>query len=131
MVALRSLLTVTSAVLASPQLGIETGSVPCKHERICEHRCHSLPLSRSGSAERSPEVTASREPGADIPPDRKVRELSRGERDRRSDPNLRPVTFFIFFAGAAGAGIVATDLVVAAMDSLNRSWFFASIEREL
>ena len=54
----------------SPQLAIETGSVPCKHERTCEHRCHSLSASRSGSAEQLPEVPACREPGAVIPPSR-------------------------------------------------------------
>ena len=91
-----------------------------------------------------PEVPACREPGAAIPP-RRVREKDRAsmryecgssrvnawERDGRIDPSLRPVTFFIFLAGAAGAGIVATDLVVIAMDGLNRGWFFATIEREL
>src|SRR5215510_6222521 len=94
----------------------------------------SMPLTSSESQWFSRTVTrrtASREPGADIPPGRKVRELSRGERDRRSDPNLRPVTFFIFFAGAAGAGIVATDLIVAAMDRGSGYRFFAAIQRKL
>ena len=172
MAALRPLPAVTLAVLDSPQLGIETGSVPCKHERTCEHRCHSLSASRSGSAEQLPEVPACREPGAVIPPSRvrkggaqsgsrfcwegkleltealrresQPREFQKGSAQenpegslwRRGSENvsgvvLRAVAFLILLSTPAGTRVVATDLVIIAMDGLGRHRFFASIEREL
>jgi hypothetical protein len=44
---------------------------------------------------------------------------------------LCPVTLLIFFPTSAGAGIIATNLVVTAMDGLNRGRLFPAIEREL
>ena len=43
---------------------------------------------------------------------------------------LRSVALLVFFSTAAGAGVVAADLVVAVLNSLRRDWFFSAIEDE-
>ena len=42
----------------------------------------------------------------------------------------RPVALLVFFSAAAGAGVVASDFVVASLNSLRCDWFFSAIEDE-
>ena len=56
--------------------------------------------------------------------------LTLWERGGRSDPTLHSVALLVFFPAAAGAGVVATDFVVASLNSLRCDWFFSAIEDE-
>jgi hypothetical protein len=43
---------------------------------------------------------------------------------------LRSVALLVFFPAAAGAGVVAADLVVVSLNRLRGDWFFSAIEDE-
>jgi hypothetical protein len=43
---------------------------------------------------------------------------------------LCPVAFLVFFPAAAGAGVVAADLVVISLNRLSGDWLVSAIEDE-